>query len=94
MQSKASVVPLRQGDAVVFPVHHRPVRGSRGYYQVNMRRGVSEVLSGRRHTRPNFSRCEVTLLAMNDLFETIGDIGEQARQEVIGPGVMILADVP
>jgi hypothetical protein len=31
---------------------------------------------------------------MNDLFETIGDIGEQARQEVIGPGVMILADVP
>jgi uncharacterized protein len=50
MQSKASVVPLRQGDAVVFPVHHRPVRGSRGYYQVNMRHGVSEVLSGRRHT--------------------------------------------
>jgi uncharacterized protein len=50
MQSKASVVPLRQGDAVVFPVHHRPVRGSRGHYQVNMRHGVSEVLSGRRHT--------------------------------------------
>jgi uncharacterized protein len=50
MQSKASVVPLRQGDAIVFPVHHRPTRGARGYYRVNMRHGVSEVLSGRRHT--------------------------------------------
>jgi hypothetical protein len=49
MQSKASVVPLHQGDAVVFPVHHRPVRGTRGYYRVNMRHGVSELLSGRRH---------------------------------------------
>jgi hypothetical protein len=50
MQSKASVVSLQQGDAVVFPVHYRPVRGARGYYRVNMRHGVSEVLSGRRHT--------------------------------------------
>jgi uncharacterized protein len=50
MQSKASVVTLRQGDAVVFPVHHRPVRGTRGTYRVNMRHGVSEVLTGRRHT--------------------------------------------
>lgn len=50
MQSRASVVPLRQGDAVVFAVHHRPVQGTRGTYRVNLRHGVSEVLSGRRHT--------------------------------------------
>ncbi|MBB4838015.1 hypothetical protein HNP52_001066 [Sphingomonas kyeonggiensis] len=49
MQSRASVVPLSQGDAVVFAVHQRPVRGSRGDYRVNMRHGVSEVRSGRRH---------------------------------------------
>lgn len=50
MQSRASVVPLRQGDAVVFAVHHRPVQGTRGTYRVNLRHGVSEVLGGRRHT--------------------------------------------
>ncbi|WP_205625019.1 2OG-Fe(II) oxygenase [Geminicoccus roseus] len=50
MQSRAEVVPLRQGDAVVFPVHHRPVAGSRGTYRVSMRHGVSRVRSGRRHT--------------------------------------------
>lgn len=50
MQSRAAVVPLRQGDAVVFAVHHRPVRGTRGTYRVNLRHGVSEILSGRRHT--------------------------------------------
>ncbi len=50
MQSRASVVPLRQGDGVVFAVHHRPVRGTRGTYRVNLRHGVSEVMSGRRHT--------------------------------------------
>jgi hypothetical protein len=50
MQSRAEVVPLRQGDAVVFAVHHRPVRGTRGDYRVNMRHGVSIVRSGRRHT--------------------------------------------
>jgi hypothetical protein len=50
MQSKAAVVPLRQGDAVIFAVHHRPVRGTRGFYRVNLRHGVSEVRSGRRHT--------------------------------------------
>ena len=50
MQSRASVVPLRQGDAVVFAVHHRPVRGTRGTYRVNLRHGVSEILSGQRHT--------------------------------------------
>jgi uncharacterized protein len=50
MQSRAEVVPLRQGDAVVFAVHHRPVRGMRGVYRVNMRHGVSRLRSGRRHT--------------------------------------------
>jgi hypothetical protein len=50
MQSRASVVPLRRGDAVVFAVHHRPVQGTRGTYRVNLRHGVSEVRSGRRHT--------------------------------------------
>lgn len=50
MQSRAEVVPLRQGDAVVFAVHHRPVGGTRGDYRVNMRHGVSTVRSGRRHT--------------------------------------------
>ena len=46
----AEVVPLRQGDAVVFAVHHRPVQGTRGTYRVNMRHGVSRVRSGHRHT--------------------------------------------
>jgi uncharacterized protein len=50
MQSRASVVPLSQGDAVVFAVHHRPVRGTRGTYRVNLRHGVSEIRSGQRHT--------------------------------------------
>jgi uncharacterized protein len=50
MQSRASVVPLSRGDAVVFAVHHRPVRGTRGIYRVNLRHGVSEVRTGRRYT--------------------------------------------
>src|SRR5262245_20650840 len=50
MQSRAEVVPLRQGEAVVFPVHHRPVRGMRGVYRVSMRHGVSRLRSGQRHT--------------------------------------------
>jgi hypothetical protein len=50
MQSRAEVVGLRQGDAVVFAVHHRPVAGTRGSYRVNLRHGVSRVKSGRRHT--------------------------------------------
>ena len=50
MQSRASVVPLGQGDAVVFAVHHRPVQGTKGVYRVNLRHGVSEVLSGQRYT--------------------------------------------
>ena len=50
MQSRVEVVPLRQGDAVVFAVHHRPVRGTRGDYRVNLRHGVSRIRSGHRHT--------------------------------------------
>ena len=50
MQSRAEVVPLEQGDAVVFAVRHRPVRGTRGDYRVNFRHGVSRVHSGRRYT--------------------------------------------
>ena len=50
MQSRPEVVPLRQGDAVIFAVQHRPVQGSRGVYRVNMRHGVSRVRRGRRHT--------------------------------------------
>jgi hypothetical protein len=50
MQSRAEVVPLQQGDAVVFPVHTRPVNGTRGVYRVNMRHGVSRLRSGQRHT--------------------------------------------
>jgi hypothetical protein len=50
MQSRAEVVPLGQGEGVIFPVHHRPVRGTRGTYRVNMRHGVSRLRSGHRHT--------------------------------------------
>ena len=49
MQSRAEVVPLGRGDAVIFAVHHRPVQGRRGAYRVNLRHGVSRVRSGRRH---------------------------------------------
>ncbi len=50
MQSRPQVIDLKQGDAVVFAVHQRPVKGVRGYYRVNMRHGVSRVHGGRRHT--------------------------------------------
>src|SRR4029077_14773410 len=49
MQSRPEVVPLRQGDAVAFAVHHRPVKGTRGFYRVNLRHGVSRLRSGCRH---------------------------------------------
>jgi uncharacterized protein len=49
MQSRAEVVPLRQGDAVIFAVHHRPITGARGTYRVNLRHGVSRIRSGHRH---------------------------------------------
>jgi uncharacterized protein len=50
MQSRVEVVPLQQGDAVLFAVHNRPVQGSKGVYRVNMRHGVSRIRSGHRHT--------------------------------------------
>ncbi|WUR16211.1 2OG-Fe(II) oxygenase [[Empedobacter] haloabium] len=50
MQSRVEVVPLGLGDCVIFPVHHRPVNGTRGIYRVNMKHGVSRVRSGWRHT--------------------------------------------
>lgn len=50
MQSRAEVVPLSRGDAVIFAVHHRPVQGTRGPYRVQMRHGVSRLRSGQRHT--------------------------------------------
>ena len=50
MQSRVEVVPLQQGDAVIFPVAQRPVNGVRGSYRVSMRHGVSRVRSGLRHT--------------------------------------------
>jgi hypothetical protein len=50
MQSRAEVVPLSQGDGVAFAVHVRPVQGTRGFYRVNMRHGVSRIRSGHRHT--------------------------------------------
>lgn len=50
MQSRPEVVPLHQGDAVAFAVHHRPVQGTRGTYRVKLRHGVSRLRSGQRHT--------------------------------------------
>jgi hypothetical protein len=50
MQSRPIVVPLRQGDAVVFAVYYRPAPGARGVYRVNLRHGISRVRSGHRHT--------------------------------------------
>jgi len=49
-QSRVEVVPLRKGDAVIFAVRERPMRGTRGYYRVNMRHGVSRLLTGERFT--------------------------------------------
>jgi hypothetical protein len=50
MQSRVEVVPLDQGDAVVFPVRHRPVVGTRGSYRAVMRHGVSRLRTGERYT--------------------------------------------
>jgi len=49
MQSRAMVVPLDQGSAVVFAVNNRPVKGAGGFYRVKMRHGVSRIRSGSRH---------------------------------------------
>lgn len=50
MQSRPEVVSLRQGEAAIFAVQHRPVQGTRGTYRVNLRHGVSRVRSGERYT--------------------------------------------
>ncbi|AJO79012.1 2OG-Fe(II) oxygenase [Pseudomonas sp. MRSN 12121] len=50
MQSRPQVIGLKQGDALIFAVHHRPVPGVRGHYRVTLRHGVSRLHSGRRHT--------------------------------------------
>jgi len=50
MQSRPMVLPLRQGDAALIAVHHRPVQGTRGSYRVNLRHGVSRLRSGQRRT--------------------------------------------
>jgi hypothetical protein len=50
MQSRPSVVPLRQGDAVVFAVNQRPVQGTRGFHRTVLRHGVSKLYAGHRHT--------------------------------------------
>ena len=49
-QSKAEVVAAEQGEAIIFTTRYRPVKGSRGYYRVNLRHGVSRVHSGTRYT--------------------------------------------
>jgi len=50
MQSRAEVVPLAQGEALIFAVNQRPVRGARGVYRVTMRHGVSRLRAGQRYT--------------------------------------------
>jgi hypothetical protein len=50
MQSKAIVLNLYKGDMLLFTTNFRPVMGSKGYYRVNMKHGVSEVTNGERHT--------------------------------------------
>jgi hypothetical protein len=50
MQSRAEVVPLSQGDAVIFTVRSRPVEGTRGVYRVNLKHGVSRIRRGERYT--------------------------------------------
>lgn len=47
---RAEVIPLRQGDGVVFAVNHRPVRSARGFYRANLRHGVSKLHGGQRQT--------------------------------------------
>jgi hypothetical protein len=50
MQSRAEVIPLRRGDGAIIPVRYRPVQGTRGCYQVQLRHGVSRIRTGHRHT--------------------------------------------
>ncbi|MFI4999225.1 MAG: 2OG-Fe(II) oxygenase [Reyranellales bacterium] len=50
MQSRGEVVPLKQGDAVIFAVNQRPAKGARGYHRTAMRHGVSSLRDGERFT--------------------------------------------
>jgi hypothetical protein len=50
MQTRPEVVPLKKGDAVIFAVHQRPHKGTKGHYRVHMRHGVSKLRKGHRHT--------------------------------------------
>lgn len=50
MQTRAMVLPLQKGDAAIFAVNSRPMRGVRGDYQVKLNHGVSKLYSGKRHT--------------------------------------------
>ena len=65
MQSRAEVVPLVQGEAVIFPVHHRPVNGTRGVYRVNMRHGVSRLRDGRATRSASSSTTRSSAAQMN-----------------------------
>ena len=49
-QSKAIVLKAKKGELLIFTTNFRPVKGTRGYYRVNMKHGVSEVINGERHT--------------------------------------------
>ncbi|CAM3897435.1 MULTISPECIES: 2OG-Fe(II) oxygenase [Flavobacterium] len=49
-QSKAIVLKLKKGEMLIFTTNFRPIKGTKGYYRVNMKHGVSEVMSGERHT--------------------------------------------
>jgi len=49
-QSKANVIAPNRGDMLLFTTNFRPVKGSKGYYRVNMKHGVSPLHSGCRHT--------------------------------------------
>lgn len=49
-QSRVEVISPNQGDAIIFSVHHRPVRGAHGHYRANLRHGVSTIRSGNRYT--------------------------------------------
>jgi hypothetical protein len=50
MQTRAMVLPLTKGDAAIFAVNSRPMKGTRGDYQVKLNHGVSKLRTGKRHT--------------------------------------------
>lgn len=49
-QSRGYAIALQQGDALIFPTQHRPVQGTKGYYQTTLRHGVSTIASGKRYS--------------------------------------------